>query len=346
MITKHELLNRLDYTSWETAKKVLNEAHNFIGKNSKTIEINKKLNYNILSSEETYLNLLFSIRKSKEKNVIEKFEMCIRNFNKKDRLCFKINDEEYSAGAINFYFNCKFCSKQMKIEGNPKRGVSDYFDCYLCKNCKNSIIHKCEDYKAKFKKKMNEKYGVETSTPFKIPQVREQITTTMTKKYGVPYSGLSPTLLRKSWSKWNNKNVASIFEKTVSSFVKQTTQYEIFDADNPHILEIDKKTFIPDIVIPELKLIFECFGDYWHGNPDVYEENQIIANGKFTRKECNEKDAKRIKTIEEKTGYKIKVIWENSWKSKRLITEHEIGDCINERISFLSASKSNSGEPQ
>jgi G:T-mismatch repair DNA endonuclease (very short patch repair protein) len=343
-ITKYDLLSQLDYTSWETARKTLNIHHGFFEATDKVKEINKVLTYNIKASEASFVNMHFSVRNSTEKTLISTFKMFVKTASKKARLFFSINDIEYTAGAINFFFNCKFCSKTMKIEGNPKRGVSDYFDCYLCKNCKNSIIHKCEDYKLKFKKVMKVKYGVETSTPFKIPQVRKQITDTMVKRYGVPYSGLSASLLRKTWSKWKNKAVASAFEMSVSDFVKTISTHEVFTAENPHIIEIDKKTFIPDIAIPELKLIFECFGDYWHGNPNLFNEDQIIASGKFTRKECNEKDQKRIKTIEDKTGFVTKVIWENSWKTKRAQVEKEIREAINERISLLSAEKSNNCE--
>lgn len=345
-ITKYDLLNQLDYTSWETARKTLNKHQGFYEATNKTFEINKLLSYNIKADDQSFIGMSFSIRKSNEKNVISKFEMFVKHLSKKNRLFFTINDIEYTAGAVNFFFNCKFCSKVMKIEGNPKRGVSDFFDCYLCKFCKNSIIHKCEDYKQKFKKVMKMKYGVETSTPFKIPQVRKQITDTMVKRYGVPYSGLSASLLRKTWSKWKNKSVASNFEISVSEFVKSITTHQVFNAENPHIIELDKKTFIPDIVILELKLIFECFGDYWHGNPSLFQENQLIANGKFTRKECNDKDQKRIKTIEDKLGFTTKIIWENDWKTKRAQVEKEIREAINERISLLSIEQSNNCKPQ
>lgn len=37
---------------------------------------------------------------------------------------------------------------------------------------------------------------------------------------------------------------------------------------------VDKK-FVCDFAIPNFKIIIECDGDYWHGNPKIYAENKL-----------------------------------------------------------------------
>lgn len=322
--------------SWDEVKKEINLIHGFESATPDIENLNLKFGYKISSSEKNFLNLSFSIRKEKHLSKINSFKFETGIYNKKECLYFNINDNKFIAGAVFFYFDCKNCFKVVKIEGNPKRGISEFFDCFLCKICKNKIIHKCKDYQEKFSLKMKEKYGIAESTPFRIPEVRKQMKDEMIKRHGVPYCGLSPILLKKTWSKWNKKAVASKFEIDVSNFIKSISKLKIYDAIDPYVFDFNKKTFVPDIVIPEIQVIFECFGDYWHGNPEIYKEEDIIAGGKFTRKECNEKDQNRIEKLEKNLNYKVFIIWENSWNKKKNETQNKIREIINEKTAFLS----------
>lgn len=85
-------------------------------------------------------------------------------------------------------------------------------------------------------------------------------------------------------------------------------------------LEVEKfiKPYSVDIFIEPNKII-EIYGDYWHGNPKIYKENQIINYPfkKILTKEIWQKDKLREDCL--KTNYELLIIWEyeinNDWDS-------------------------------
>lgn len=63
--------------------------------------------------------------------------------------------------------------------------------------------------------------------------------------------------------------------------------------------------------------IYEFLGDYWHGNPDVFDCNKIHPLIKKTYKELHDKAISKLTTLK-LAGYSVKYIWENDWnKFKR-----------------------------
>lgn len=68
-----------------------------------------------------------------------------------------------------------------------------------------------------------------------------------------------------------------------------------------------------DIFIPFMKLIIECDGDYWHGNPKIFKDN------KLTDKilEQRELDKKRTKELQEK-GFRVIRLWEHKIREMNL----------------------------
>ena len=60
-------------------------------------------------------------------------------------------------------------------------------------------------------------------------------------------------------------------------------------------------------------IIYEFIGDYWHGNPEVFNLNDVNQSNHKTFGELYENTI--IKFIElSKLGYIIKYIWENDWE--------------------------------
>lgn len=339
LTTKQKLKNIVEENknnTWENLRQNYNSKVGFIDSSLEEKELAKKFNYDLRCSSINFFQAKFDFHLSKEKkfeNEIKSFKFCEIN----NKFMFFINDKFYSPWSVDFQFVCGVCDKKFIIEGNPKRGVAKYLDSFLCKTCKNSLIHQCEDYIKKYQNSMKENHGQLVTAPIQIKSISEKIKNTMIERYGVPYSGLSPELLKKSWSKWQEYGVASKKELDFVFEIENLFEnYKVYSAKNPYIVEYNKKTFLPDIVIPELLLIIEFFGDYWHGNPDLFTENQIIAQGKFTRKEVNEKDRKRINDLKLATGFEVIIVWENDWKRKHILCVEKLKDKKNERISFLA----------
>ena len=65
-----------------------------------------------------------------------------------------------------------------------------------------------------------------------------------------------------------------------------------------------------DIFIPSKNLIIECYGDYWHCNPDIYKEDFYNKSLKLTAGEIWDRDSIRISLLKS-FGYEVNIIWEN-----------------------------------
>lgn len=93
----------------------------------------------------------------------------------------------------------------------------------------------------------------------------------------------------------------------------------------------NKKLYMYDYVIPELKYCIEFNGDYYHANPEFYDPDTVLSfHGiKYIAKDLWEKDKIKNKFLED-LGFNVIVIWEDdyNWKKDKLIKT--IGDEIYE----------------
>ena len=86
----------------------------------------------------------------------------------------------------------------------------------------------------------------------------------------------------------------------------------------------------PDILIDD-KYIIEFYGDYTHGNPEIYNDDFIIkiagSQSLFTAKEKQEDDKLRQKELEN-GGYKVLVIWENDFLNHKEKVKQQISEFL------------------
>jgi len=95
-------------------------------------------------------------------------------------------------------------------------------------------------------------------------------------------------------------------EKNIVSYVKNLG-YKV-----KHSFRIESKIY--DLYIPELNLIFEYNGDYWHCNPKKYNEKYYNVKKGKTAKELWEYDKIKLE-LAKNLGYNLEVIWESDYKS-------------------------------
>lgn len=62
---------------------------------------------------------------------------------------------------------------------------------------------------------------------------------------------------------------------------------------------------------PKTNTVYEFYGDYWHGNPNVYDENEMNTTVKKTFGELYRKTLEREELI--KKNYKLITIWEKDY---------------------------------
>lgn len=75
-----------------------------------------------------------------------------------------------------------------------------------------------------------------------------------------------------------------------------------------------------DIYIPELNLIIEFNGDYWHCNPIKYDKDYFHQVKNMTVQQLWEYDKNKIDLIKSK-GYNLEVIWETDYEKNHKIIE-------------------------
>jgi G:T-mismatch repair DNA endonuclease (very short patch repair protein) len=80
--------------------------------------------------------------------------------------------------------------------------------------------------------------------------------------------------------------------------------------------EIIGKPF--DFYLPELNLLVEFNGDYWHCNPKIYKHDYFNKKLLKTAKEIWEKDFNKV-YLAESRGYFCEVIWESDYKNNKNI---------------------------
>ena len=68
-----------------------------------------------------------------------------------------------------------------------------------------------------------------------------------------------------------------------------------------------------DGYIKSSNTIFEFHGDFWHGNPELYDENEMNPRVGITYGELYNQTLAKSKIILDK-GYNLIEIWENDWK--------------------------------
>lgn len=70
--------------------------------------------------------------------------------------------------------------------------------------------------------------------------------------------------------------------------------------------------FIVDAYDPITNTVYEFWGDFWHGNPAIFNHNEINAVTKCSYKKLYQKTIDKINLIK-CNGYNLIDIWENDW---------------------------------
>lgn len=88
---------------------------------------------------------------------------------------------------------------------------------------------------------------------------------------------------------------------------------------------INNKKYFVDALDPITNIVYEFYGDYWHGNPKKFDSNDF---NKFVNKTFGELYSQTInrENILIEAGYKIISIWEQDWKiyNKTVLNVKEI----------------------
>ena len=129
------------------------------------------------------------------------------------------------------------------------------------------------------------------------------------------------TIICKKHGKFKQRASVHLKGHGCSSCTKTTSNIEITWLDSLKIptkyrqgrLKIGNKFIKPDAYDPITNTIYEFYGDFWHGNPKIYNANDINNVTKTTFGELYAKTINKEKIII-KAGFKLISIWENCFR--------------------------------
>jgi hypothetical protein len=82
-----------------------------------------------------------------------------------------------------------------------------------------------------------------------------------------------------------------------------------------YTIKIDKKLYKFDGYNPKTKTIYEFYGDFWHGNPNIYKTEDINKVIKKSFGDLYRKTIERERNLKS-LGYNFISIWESDYKNK------------------------------
>ena len=146
---------------------------------------------------------------------------------------------------------------------------------------------------------------------------------TVREKYHVNNARCLGRRSNNSHSKISLKLFSDIFDSLLDSLIDSTYWYG-FNGERKFQVGQNKHIYI-DFVIDDIKLAIEFNGDYWHANPKLYKENDIIKRpgGKTLKVSDIWNWDKFRKEFLELNGYKLITIWEGDYrKNPELVLDY------------------------
>jgi hypothetical protein len=203
--------------------------------------------------------------------------------------------------------------------------------------CKDTIIYH------KRNKTVKEKYGV--NNVFQIPEVIEKITDDnyYLEKYNLTRRALLSLKMKEVWKnkteeekfEWLTKSWYSKWGKLIekgkfSSNLERRILNILFDKQLEFVSQYRIKNKFFDFHLINTNILIEVNGDYWHANPLIYNENDLISYpGKFiSAKEVWQREEIK-KQLAISNNYIVVYLWENEINKS---SDDGLIKLLNERI--------------
>jgi G:T-mismatch repair DNA endonuclease (very short patch repair protein) len=251
------------------------------------------------------------------------------------------------ATKLRIEFTCPDCEAVYDVQLAAKFFVKDN---PFCRKCQKKVLHRCKSYLDIYETSLVSKYGVRR--PLMLKSVQEKMKSTMIERYGVPFSPLSSTIEEKRKKTmvekygrdnyWRGINAWKEFGTIPPKFRVSKGEMSMVDALDSLLEEASfsyknsqKRFQVEDVIgffdyfVPDLNLVIEYFGDYFHANPALHTEEYTTFYGE-TSSSIRARDERRISLVENCLGYRVLVVWELDWMTRREEVLQEIKSVIND----------------
>lgn len=172
-----------------------------------------------------------------------------------------------------------------------------------CQKCGGTQKLTVDNFKIRAEKIHKNKYNYELVTHFQNNRSKIHII--------CPIHGKFEQILSSHLS----GNGCSCCQKKISTSEIEWLDYLNISSVYRHkSIKINNKRYNVDAFNPETNTIYEFYGDFWHGNPNVFNGELINKVKKMSFKNIYEKTKNRENELKS-AKYNIIFIWENDWKN-------------------------------
>jgi G:T-mismatch repair DNA endonuclease (very short patch repair protein) len=270
----------------------------------------------------------FNVSKPTILNILKK-----NNVTKKRDRCKSLNIKDVNGKFITTRI-CPRCKNEILITTkHPTTTCRNYFKTLknnpICKKCLGETISGNK----------NPFYGKKHSDDTKEQISKSRIGKATGKNNSMAnpeHKEKAKKNLKKKWESGSLEYVRKIMSDKlketrrlgkIKSVIRSKTEKQIVNEIKKlgyivkHSHKVDTK--ICDIFLPQLNLIIEYNGDYWHCNPSKYSKEYFHQVKGITAEQLWEYDKNKIDLIKNK-GYNLEVVWESDYKSDKTIINNLI----------------------
>jgi len=253
------------------------------------------------------------IKKQKAEKNNEKMKSNLEDFISKAK---KVHNDKYDYSHIDKYTNNKTKIKiRCHIHNIFEQRPDDHLDGHGCKGCAAEKIkqvkqYSTEDFIAKATHKYKERYDysfvkyIDCNTPVKIKCNICNKTFSTKPRYHLADNGGSCNYCNNQFSKSQIQ-----WLEFLSKFYNITIKHAL----NGREFKIPNTNYPVDGYCEETNTVYEFHGDYWHGNPNIYNSNSFNKSNNRKFGELYDNTLKKENEITN-MGYNLIVMWESKWK--------------------------------
>lgn len=228
----------------------------------------------------------------------------------------KVHGAKYDYSFTKYDGGSEYLDIKCPIHGLFIQKATKHLSGNNCKQCANDLLRlDTKTFIKKCKEKYSE-YNYDYSKTEYIDCFTELIIT-------CPKHGDFITNSHKFYSK--GRICKQCVNRTSSKPEKIWLDYLNIPLENRNVyINIGEKQLCVDGIDYKNNIIYEFYGDYFHGNPEVYKKNEINKRLNKTFGELFLKTKSKEKYIKKNSDFKLVTMWEKEFKNKNKNKNREI----------------------
>jgi len=247
-------------------------------------------------------------RKNNKRNILLK-NNCSENFISKAN---EIHSNSYDYSKVNYINSITKVIIICKIHGDFLQSPNGHLAGKGCSKCgvessKNSKILPFQDFISEFVKKYGDKYDYSHV----IWQGSSKKIKVICRNHGefniIAYDHKKGRECPKCSNQYSKTSIGWL------KYLEVKYNINIQHAENLGEYIIPNSKYKVDGYCKETNTVFEFNGDFWHGNPKIYNQDKINPRTKSTFKQLYDETIKKKEYIVNK-GFNFVEIWERDWK--------------------------------